>query len=60
MLEVIRNHDYRQSRFVRSATIDASELQDTRGAEATADASRERSRGAIFPNAPGSQSNRGS
>jgi hypothetical protein len=36
MLEVIRNRDYRQLRFVRSATIDESELQDARGADATA------------------------
>jgi len=42
MLEVIRNHDCGLSRFLRDATIDESKLQDARGAEATADASRER------------------
>jgi hypothetical protein len=42
MLEVIRNHDYHQSRFLRGATIDASNLEDAHGAEATADASRVR------------------
>jgi hypothetical protein len=40
MLEVIRNHDCRQSRFLRGATIDASKRQDAHGAEATVDASR--------------------
>ena len=42
MLEVIRNHDCGLSRFLRDATIDERKLQDARGAEATADASRER------------------
>ena len=42
MLEVIRNHECTQSRFLRGATIDESALKDAHGAEATADASRVR------------------
>jgi hypothetical protein len=38
MLEVIRNHDYGQSRFLRGARIDESKLHDAHAAEATADA----------------------